>query len=61
MKISKYIAIAFLFVLFSCSNDDIVDGDPVGSNNKVAFKTIEPGVVLTFDDDYVEDWKRADT
>jgi peptidoglycan/xylan/chitin deacetylase (PgdA/CDA1 family) len=59
LKYSKYIATIVLVLLFSCSKDDAdVVVEETKSPTKVASET--GGVVLTFDDDYVEDWKKAD-
>ena len=57
MKSTKYIALVFLVLFFSCNKEDVVEDTISGS--KIAAET--GGVVLTFDDDYVEDWKIADT
>lgn len=71
MNLSKCYCLAFSVILFSCSKDDITEeivsqekpmvempiiDEPVIGNPIVG----EAGVVLTFDDDYVEDWKLAD-
>lgn len=53
MKNSKYITIAFLFLLFSCTDEEVV------KNEKKEKLSIQSGVVLTFDDDYIENWKMA--
>lgn len=56
MKFIKYVALVFLVLFFSCSKDEVVD-----DKNSVEKKGAQTGgVVLTFDDDYVEDWKIAD-
>lgn len=52
MKFLKCVCIGFLIFLFSCSKEE----DAVSNENEIN----NSGVVLTFDDDYVEDWKRAD-
>ncbi|WP_418262061.1 polysaccharide deacetylase family protein [Flavobacterium faecale] len=67
MKLLKCCSLVFLVVLFSCSKDDtieeVVDQEKVvvdGTKIDEA-KFGDSGVVLTFDDDYVENWKMADT
>jgi hypothetical protein len=53
MKFLKFSSILFCVLFFSCNKeDDIVLEDT---------NSLQSGVVLTFDDDYVEDWKIADT
>lgn len=59
LKYSKYIAIVILVLLFSCSKDEVAVVEETKSSTAVSAQT--GGVVLTFDDDYVEDWKMADT
>lgn len=53
MKFLKFSSILFCILFFSCSKEDDVVLDDTNS--------LKSGVVLTFDDDYVEDWKIADT
>ncbi|MEL1245794.1 polysaccharide deacetylase family protein [Flavobacterium sp. DGU11] len=48
MKLTKYCLIILLLAFFSCNNDD--------HHTTIAETSYEPGVVLTFDDDYVDDW-----
>ena len=54
MKFLKYLIVFTFFILFSCApnDDEALPGipDPAG---------FSPGVVLTLDDDYVENWASA--
>ncbi|AWH85899.1 polysaccharide deacetylase [Flavobacterium album] len=47
MKLTRYYLIALVLVLFSCTNE----------NGRTSIETgYQPGVVITFDDDYIDDW-----
>ncbi len=51
MKLTRYSLIIVLLVLFSCTNDD--------DSTTAETTEYEPGIVLTLDDDYVDDWTNA--
>lgn len=48
MKLTKYAFIIFIFLLVSCSDDN---NQNIDNQNNYA-----PGVVISFDDDYVDNW-----
>lgn len=54
MKNSKFACFLIFVMLLSCNKEDVVENSTIEDN------TTPPGVLLTFDDDYVEDWKKAD-
>ena len=51
MKLNYFFSIVFILILFSCNHEeDTIKGKKIESRG---------GVVLTFDDDYVDDWNKA--
>lgn len=48
MKLTKYAFVIFIFLLVSCSDDN---NQNIDNQNNYA-----PGVVISFDDDYVDNW-----
>ena len=53
MKLNYFFSIVFILILFSCNHEeDTIKG------KKIEFRG---GVVLTFDDDYVDDWNKANS
>lgn len=53
MKLNYFFSIVFILILFSCNHEeDTIKGKKIESRG---------GVVLTFDDDYVDDWNKANS
>ncbi|MEX0595939.1 MAG: polysaccharide deacetylase family protein, partial [Candidatus Paceibacterota bacterium] len=50
MKKSKYLLLLFIIFLISCSDDEELPSEQ---------STIQPGVVISFDDDYINEWFEA--
>ena len=53
MKLFKYFLVPAFFILFSCTGDDAEKPLPVSAG-------YSPGVVITLDDDYIDNWADAD-
>lgn len=54
MRLFKYVLVLAFFTLFSCTNnEDGIIAQPVSGG-------YSPGVVITLDDDYVDNWAAAD-
>lgn len=54
MKTKKYLVIILSIILFSCSNDE---DEPIS----IPKPNLQSGVVISFDDDYVDEWFEVNT
>lgn len=62
MRIKNYLLFILTLTLFSCSqdNDNITEEEPTDQTTQQATGP-QSGVVLTFDDDYVDEWYAVNT